>query len=122
MIFAEPWLLVPVVLGTSLAAVGLAVLVAGFARSETQVAVYGTLVVLLLAGVSGSMMPRELMPEDMRSLSYVTPHAWALDAYARLLAPDAGSVDVAAVLTACGALAGFGAAFLGVAWATVRLD
>ena len=119
---AEPWLLVPLVLGTSLAAVGLAVLVAGFARSETQVAVYGTLVVLLLAGVSGSMMPRELMPEEMRNLSYVTPHAWALDAYARLLAPDSGSVDTAAVLTACGVLAGFGVGFLGLAWATVRID
>ncbi len=119
---AAPWLLVPVVLSTSLAAVGLAVLVAGFARTETQVAVYGTLVVLLLAGVSGSMMPRELMPEDMRSLSYVTPHAWALDAYARLLAPDAGGVDTTAVLTACGMLAGFGVVFLGLAWATVRLD
>ena len=119
---AEPLLLIPVVLATSLAAVGLAVLVGGFARTETQVAVYGTLAVLVLAGVSGSMMPRELMPEDMRSLSYVTPHAWALDAYARLLAPDAASIDTAAVLTACGVLTAFGAGFLLLAWLTARLD
>jgi ABC-type multidrug transport system permease subunit len=119
---AEPWLLLPLVLSTSAAATGLAVLVAGFARTETQVAVYGTLIVLVLAGVSGSMMPRELMPDDMRRLSYVTPHAWALDAYARLLAPDMPAVDTAAVLTACGALAAFGAAFLALAWATLRLD
>lgn len=119
---AEPWLLVPLVLTTAMAAVGLAVLVSGFARTETQVAVYGTLVVLVLAGVSGSMMPRELMPEDMRSLSYITPHAWALDAYARLLVPDAGRVDMAAVLNACGVLALFGAGFLALAWLTVRLD
>ena len=44
-------------------------------RTETQVAVYGTLLVLVLAGVSGSMMPREMMPEQMRQLSLVTPHA-----------------------------------------------
>jgi ABC-type transport system involved in cytochrome c biogenesis permease component len=119
---AEPWLLLPVVLATAAAATGLAVLVAGFARTETQVAVYGTLVVLVLAGVSGSMMPRELMPDDVRRLSYVTPHAWALDAYARLLAPDSPAVDAPAVWLACGVLAAFGAGFLLLAWLTARLD
>ncbi len=117
-----PWLLVPVVVGTSLAAVGLAMLVAGLARTETQVAVYGTLLVLVLAGVSGSMLPREMMPEEMRQLSLVTPHAWALDAYAQLLARDNPAVDAGQVLLACGVLAGFGAVFLLLAWWRLDLD
>src|SRR5581483_3546496 len=81
---APAWL-IPVVLTTSMAAMGMALLVAALARSETQVAIYGTLLVLVLAGISGCLMPRELMPEEMKRLSLLTPHAWALDAYAQLL-------------------------------------
>jgi ABC-type multidrug transport system permease subunit len=118
----SPWLLVPVVASTSLAAVGLSMLVAGLARTETQVAVYGTLLVLVLAGVSGSMLPREMMPEEMRRLSLATPHAWALDAYAQLLGRDNPAVDTGQVLRACGVLAGFGAVFLLLAWWRLDLD
>ena len=124
-----PWLLVPVVVSTSVAAVGLSMLVAGMARTETQVAVYGTLLVLVLAGLSGSMMPRDLMPEEMRTLSRVTPHTWALDAYAQLLPPPTGfgepplpGPDTGEVLRDCGVLLGFGGLFLILAWWRLRLD
>ena len=116
----QPWLLVPVVVSTSFAAVGLAMLVAGLARSETQVAVYGTLLVLVLAGVSGSLMPRDLMPEQMREVSRFTPHAWALEAYSQLLAnPDP---QTAMVWQSCGVLSVFGAVTLLLAWWQMRLD
>ena len=119
---SEPWLIVPVVLSTSFAAVGLAMFVAGLARTETQVAVYGTLLVLVLAGLSGSMMPRELMPEWMRSFSYVTPHAWALDAYEQLLHPESPAIDFATVGTSCGILCGFGLGFTLLAWWWMNLE
>jgi ABC transporter DrrB family efflux protein len=116
----EPWLLIPVVLSTSLAAVGLAMLVAAIAKTETQVAVYGTLLVLVMAGISGSLMPRDLMPEEMREVSRVTPHAWALDAYSQLLANPEPQASV--VLTACGALMAFAAGYLLIAWWRLSLD
>jgi ABC-type transport system involved in cytochrome c biogenesis permease component len=119
---AEPWLLVPVVLSTSLAAVGMAMLVAGVARTETQVAVYGTLLVLVLAGVSGSLMPRDLMPEAMREFSRITPHAWALDAYEQVLHPDGAAISRFVVWQACGVLTAFGLGFLLLAWWRMRLD
>ena len=53
---AEPIWLIPVVAATSFAAIGLAMLVAAVARTETQVAIYGTLLVLVLAGLSGCLM------------------------------------------------------------------
>src|SRR5439155_6016992 len=71
----HPLWLIPVVASTSAAAVGLALVVATVARTETQVSIYGTLLVLVLAGVSGCLMPRELMPEQMREISRATPHA-----------------------------------------------
>ena len=118
----QPWLLVPVAVSTSLAAVGLALLVAGWATTETQVSVYGTLLVLVLAGVSGSMMPREMMPAAMREWSRITPHAWALDAYEQLLAADAAGPDLGLVWAACGVLTAFGLGFTALAWWRMRLD
>jgi ABC-type Na+ efflux pump permease subunit len=117
---AEPLWVVPVVVTTALAATGMAMLVASVARSETQVAIYGTLLVLVLAGVSGCLMPRDLMPEQMKEISRVTPHAWALDAYSQLLVNPNPSAAV--VFTACLVLTGFGVGFLLLAWLLLRLD
>jgi ABC-type Na+ efflux pump permease subunit len=116
---APIWLFA-VAAATSFAAMGLALLVASVARTETQVAIYGTLLVLVLAGVSGCLMPRDLMPEQMREMSRVTPHAWALDAYAQLLVNPAPEVPV--VAQACAALVGFGLVYLLLAWWLLRLD
>jgi ABC-type Na+ efflux pump permease subunit len=117
---SRPELLIPVVVCTSVAAVGLAVLVASIARTETQVAVYGTLMVLVLGGVSGSLMPRDLMPEKMKTVSLATPHAWALDAYSQLLATP--TPDVSVIATACGALCAFGLVFTAIAWWRMDLE
>jgi ABC-type Na+ efflux pump permease subunit len=117
----DPLWLVAVVLSTSLAAMGLALLVAAVARTEAQVAVYGTLLVLMLAGLSGAMMgDRSLMPEQMQELSRVTPHAWALDAYRQLLTSP--RPELALVGQACLVLLGFGVGFLVLAWGLLRLD
>jgi ABC-type transport system involved in cytochrome c biogenesis permease component len=116
----EPGWLLAVVACTSFAAMGLAMLIAGLSKTETQVAVYGTLLVLVLGAVSGSLMPRDLMPEAMRRYSYATPHAWALDAYAQLLVNPAP--ELAIVQQACLALLGFGAGFLTLAWLVIRWD
>jgi ABC-type Na+ efflux pump permease subunit len=114
------WLLL-VVFTTSLAAMGLALLVAALARTETQVAIYGTLLVLVLAGVSGCLMgDRSLMPETMQKISLVTPNAWALDAYRQLLtSPDP---NYALVGEACAVLTAFGVGFILLAWWALRLE
>jgi ABC-2 type transport system permease protein len=117
----DPLWLLPVVACTSLAAMGLALLVAAAARTETQVAIYGTLLVLLLAGLSGALMgDRALMPEGMQQLSRFTPHAWALDAYRQLLTNPEPNLEV--VAQACGVLVAFGVGLLAVAWWALRLD
>jgi ABC-type Na+ efflux pump permease subunit len=116
----QPLWLVPVVVTTSLAAMGLSLLVASLARTETQVAIYGTLLVLVLGGVSGCLMPRQLMPELMRQISLITPHAWALEAYNQLL--NNPNPELAIVGKACAVLALFGAGFVALAWWFLRLD
>jgi ABC-2 type transport system permease protein len=113
-------LLVPVVFASSWAAMGLALLIASLARTETQVAIYGTLLVLVLAGISGCLMPSELMPELMREISLTTPQGWALDAYKQLLLNP--SPDLSRVAGGCLILLGFGGGLLGLSWAFLRLE
>ena len=81
------WLL-PVVVATSFASMGLALLVAAVSRSEIQVALFGALPVLVMALVSGCILPREMMTESAQALSWFTPHGWALAAYRELLGDD----------------------------------
>src|SRR5206468_4083170 len=87
-------MLAPVVFTTSLAAMGLSLLLAAVARSEIQVALIGSLLVLFLALLSGCLIPRELMPEAMLQVSHFTPHAWALDAYRQLLQRPAPGSEI----------------------------
>jgi ABC-2 type transport system permease protein len=112
-----------VVFCTSLAAIGLALLVAAVARTELQVALYGAIPVLVLALIGGCILPREMMPETTRSLTLITPHGWALNAYSELLVtgPDANP-NLGIILRSCGVLVAFGAGFLALAWGLLRLD
>jgi ABC-type Na+ efflux pump permease subunit len=117
-----PFWLVPLVAATSFAAMGLALLVASLARTETQVAVYGTLLVLILAGVSGALMgDRSQVPEALQMLRRFTPHDWALEAYRQLLA-NSGTVDIGKVAECCGMLSLFGVIFVTSSWWLLRLE
>jgi ABC-type multidrug transport system permease subunit len=112
-----------VVLTTSLAVMGLAMLVAAVARSEIQVALLGAVAVLVLALVGGCVLPRDMMPEETQKISLVTPHGWALDAYRELLNADPNyQPNLAIVGRACAVLSGFGLVFLAGAWGLLRLD
>ncbi len=117
----EPLWLAPVVVSTSLAAMGLALLVAALAQTETQVAIYGTLLVMVLAGLSGALMgDRSLMSEPLQTITRFTPHAWALDAYRELLIVPSPRLDI--VAEACGVLAAFGLGFVLLAWWFLKLE
>lgn len=116
----SPIWLFPVVLCTSIAATGMALFIASVATTESQVAIFGTLLVLVMAGISGCLMPRELMPEAMKQISRVTPQAWALDAYAQLLLNP--NPNVAMVQTACLVLCAFGLGFVVLARICFRVE
>lgn len=109
--------LAPLMAGVSVAAAGMAVLVAAVARGELQVALLGALPALVGAVLGGCVLPRELFPESTRWLAYLTPHGWALNAYLELLDPDpAGSPDLMRVAASCAVLSASGLACLVVAW------
>lgn len=110
----EPWMLAPVMLVTSLAATALGLLVATTVRTDSQVSAYGNFLVLVLAGISGCLMPRSWQPEFMQRLGLATPHAWALIAYDQLLNQD--EPDLALVGRCLGVLSAFATAFFAAGW------
>ena len=116
------WLL-PVMLATSVTALGLAMLVAALARNEVQVAIYGAVPVLVLALIGGCVLPREMMPERTQQLTLLSPLGWALDAYRELLVLDGTSdPNLEIVVRGCVVLAIFGVGFVGLAWWALRLE
>jgi ABC-2 type transport system permease protein len=113
---ASPWMLAPVIISTSLAATALGLLIAAIVRTDAQVTAYGNFVVLILAGISGCLMPRSWQPDLMQHLGMATPHAWALIAYDHLLSREVPNLHV--VWSCCAILVGFALAFF--AFATWR--
>jgi ABC-2 type transport system permease protein len=67
---------------------------------------------MLLGAFGGAMVPPEVFPEIMRTLSHVTPHAWAIDALRDVALRDA---DLVAVLPKLAILAAFAAVLLALA-------
>lgn len=113
----KPGLLIPVIFCTSLAATSLGLLVATLVTTESQVSAYANLVVITTGLISGSMFPRDWLPDVMKSISLITPHSWALMAYDQLLSVKQ-SPDVAIIMQCCVALIGFTLLFFAIG--TVR--
>ena len=105
----QPWLLLPVVVTTSLSATALGLLVATLVRTDSQVSAYANVVVITMAGISGCFVPRDWLSESMQRVSKATPHAWALIGYHEILSAEAPSLGV--VTQSCGMLLGFSLLF-----------
>ena len=82
----QPWMLLPIIVCTSVAATALGLLIAVTVGTDYQVHVVVTFLILVMAGISGCLMPREFMPPLMKQVSLlITPHAWSLVAYEEVL-------------------------------------
>ena len=105
---SSPAGLFAVSLAAAAAATGLGVLVAALARTDAQVGAIATILLLTLAVVGGCFVPRWVMPPWLQTVSLLTPHAWAVDAYLKMMAEGA---QLAAVLPNVAVLAVFAAIF-----------
>jgi len=74
-----------VVVAFSLVGTGCAVLLASLFSSEQQAGPVALLLGLGLAALGGSMAPLEVFPHTARMIAHFTPHAWANDAFSKLL-------------------------------------
>lgn len=93
-------------------AVGL--LIGSTATDPDQAGAIVTPVAIGLAMLGGCMWPLEVVPPFMRAIGHLTPHAWAMDAWIRLVFEHEG---LAAIAPQLAVLAGFAAALgLAAAW------
>jgi ABC-2 type transport system permease protein len=109
---AHPEGLILISVCASLAANGLGLLLAALGKTAEQIGGLSSLLVVTLAAIGGVMVPRFVMPQFMQTLSFISPHAWALTAYQDILVRGYG---VAEILPECAALLGFAAVFFGIA-------
>jgi len=112
LLIPHPLAFAAISVAASLSATGLGLLIASLARTNEQLGGLGTLLVVTMAALGGVMVPRSVMPEAMKTLGWITPHAWALSAYQDVLVNGAG---LGAILPALGALLAFAGVFFGIA-------
>jgi ABC-2 type transport system permease protein len=73
---------------------GLALGLVSMCRTRDQAQMLSTFVILILAAIGGSMVPRFLMPPWLQQLGWATPHAWVIDAYQGALWRDEGAGEL----------------------------
>jgi ABC-2 type transport system permease protein len=93
-----------VILSFCLVGTGAAVLVGSICATEQQALPVAFLFGLGLAALGGSMAPLEVFPATARTIAHITPHAWANDAFSKLLKHGA---DLITVLPQIGVLLAF---------------
>ena len=81
-------------------------------RNAEQAGGVGVMLGLGLAALGGCMLPLQLFSPTLRRIAHLTPHAWAGDAFAKLVQEGGGLVDI---LPELGVLAAYAVVLLLVA-------
>jgi len=110
--WGNPLATAAVIFSFCLVATGAAVLLGSLVDNEGQAAPVALLLGLGLAALGGSMAPLEVFPSTARAIAHITPHAWANDAFSKLLKHGG---DLVTVLPQIGVLLAFAAVAIAVA-------
>ena len=95
-----------------LVASGFGILVGTLFRNEQQAQGLGLLLGLGLAALGGCMVPLEVFSPTMKRVAHLTPHAWANDAFTKLIGNGA---SIGAILPQLAVLLGYAVVVLALA-------
>jgi ABC-2 type transport system permease protein len=95
-------------LAAAVCSAGLALGLVSICSTRDQAQMLSTFVILILAAVGGSMIPRFLMPPWLQQLGWATPHAWVIDAYQGALWRDEGAGELYKAWLVLGLIGAFG--------------
>ncbi|MEJ2620005.1 MAG: ABC transporter permease [Candidatus Thiodiazotropha sp.] len=84
------WLLLPLIIATSLSAISFALLIATQAKTTEQATTLGGISNLILAAIGGIMVPTFVMPELMQQIAALSPMNWALEGFFSILLREGG--------------------------------
>ena len=96
----------------ALTGTGAAMLMGSVLDNAQQAGSFGVFFGLVLAALGGCMVPLEVFPPLMVKIAHLTPQAWAIDAFGKVLGKAAG---VGQILPELGVLALYAAVLLGLA-------
>jgi len=83
--WGNPYGTAAVVISFCLVSTGVAVLLGSLLSHAQQAVPVSMLLGLGLAALGGSMAPLEVFPKTARTIAHITPHAWANDAFSKLI-------------------------------------
>jgi ABC-2 type transport system permease protein len=91
---SSPLALALLIVGTSLAATGLGMILVSFVRSQRQLRPITTLVTLGFSAIGGAWFPISLEPQWLQNLGRISLNAWAMTGFNGLMLFDKGFLDV----------------------------
>jgi ABC-2 type transport system permease protein len=106
--WGDPLAAAALVVAFSVVAAALGVLLGAVARTPEQAQSIAIPVGIAMGMLGGALWPLELVPDWLRQVGHLTPHAWAMDGWITVVFRDGGLTDIAlelAVLLAFGAAA-----------------
>jgi ABC-2 type transport system permease protein len=110
--WGQPIAVIALVVLFGLVAAGFGIFMGTLFRNEQQAQGISLLLGLGLAALGGCMVPLEVFSPTMKTIAHITPHAWANDAFAKLI----GDGDtIGAILPQLGVLAIYAVALLTLA-------
>lgn len=101
-----------IVIAFSAVGAGAAMLIGTLFRNAEQAGGVAVMLGLGLAALGGCMLPLQLFSPTLQKVAHITPHAWAVDGFAKLMQEGGGVVDI---LPELGVLAAYAAVLLLVA-------
>jgi ABC-2 type transport system permease protein len=106
-----------IVVAFSLVSAGVAMLIGAISTNAEQASSIGVFAGLGIAALGGSMMPPEIFPPIMDTISRLIPHRWAIDGFRELIAGG----TIATIVPQLGVLLGAAVVLLGLATWRLRV-
>ena len=75
---------------SALSAIGFGLLVGTYSSSHNQAAMFGAILVVIMAALGGIFMPVHMMPENLKLVSNLSPLRWGIDSYLDIFVRGAG--------------------------------
>lgn len=115
--WGDPFAATVLVLAFALVGAGAGLLLGAAVDSENTAGAASAPVALVLGAIGGCMVPVEVFPESIRTVSRLTPHYWALESWKELMFDGSGVADIGPHL---GVLGGFAVVLLGASTVLLR--
>jgi ABC-2 type transport system permease protein len=88
------WLLLPMCVCSSFAAIGFGIFIGKITTDHQQAAVLAALSVVIFAAIGGIWVPVFTMPEIMKTISQISPLNWGLTGFYDILIRDGAFMDI----------------------------